>query len=175
MIEARFNDFARGRLWGSTELPAMTGRPVADHVVKADAGAVTQDKSLAVEVAIPRGPIVSYGLLGGTYKQVPGELLKISVLGGEQREFDGSLASPPEKAIFGLPSEYVDGIANGFFAGVDRLSATPGGSLTFDRAAFGPIGSSPLLFRELAVCVTRLVLGDPAPWDEVLREELRLK
>lgn len=31
------------------------------------------------------------------------------------------------------------------------------------------------LFRELAVCVTRLVLGDPAPWGEVLREELKLK
>ncbi len=175
MIEIRLSAFARARLWGPMELPAVAGGSVADHVVKADKGTVAQDKSLAVEVAIPRGPVVSYGLLGGTYEQAPDELLKMSVLGGEQGEFDGSLAGPPETVIFGLPSEYVDGIANGFLAGVDRLSATPGGSLAFDRAAYGRIGSSPLLFRELAVCVTRLVLGDPAPWDEVLREELKLK
>lgn len=175
MIEIRLNAFARGRLWEPMELPAVTGGPVVDHVVKADAGAAAQGKSLAVEVAIPRGPVVSYGLLGGTYERAPDELLKMTVFGGEQGEFDDSLAGPPERAIFGLPSEYADSIASGFLAGVDRLPATPGGSLTFDRSAFGRIGSSPLLFRELAVCVTRLVLGDPAPWHEVLREELKLK
>jgi hypothetical protein len=175
MIEVRLGAFARGRLWEPMELPAASGWPVADHVVKADAGAAAEGKSLAVEVAIPRGPVVSYGLLGGTYGRVPDELLRMSVLGGGQGEFDGSLAGPPEMVLFGLPSEYVEGISSGFLAGVDRLPVTPGGSLTFDRAAYGRIGSSPLLFRELAVCVTRLVLGDPAPWDEVLREELKLR
>ena len=175
MIEVRLGAFVRGRLWESMELPAAWGGPVANRVIQADGGVAAQGASLAVEVAISRGPVVSYGLLGGTYEQLPGELLKMSVLGGEQGVFDGALAGPPESVVFGLPSEYVDGIVNGFLAGVDKLSAAPGGLLTFDRAAFGRIGSSPLLFRELAVCVTRLALGDPAPWDEVLREALNLR
>ena len=89
VIGNRFGVYARGRLWGPTELPFNAGRPVADHVVKADVDVATQAKSLALEVAIPRG---SYGLLGGTYEQSPHELLKMSVLGREQGEFSNPLA-----------------------------------------------------------------------------------
>jgi hypothetical protein len=44
-----------------------------NHVVKADSGTTAQTKSLAVEVAVPRGPVASYGLFGGIYEQSPDE------------------------------------------------------------------------------------------------------
>lgn len=175
MMELRLSSFSKARFWGPGEVSALEGEGGFGHRTKADSSILVPKKELAVEVSIPRGAVVSYGLLGGILVPVRGaDSLNMSIVLGQKGVFPGSLARSPERAICGLSEEYVDGIIDGFVAVTDELSPLPGGALTFDRGAFGQIGSSPILFHGLAACVTRLLLGDLTPWDTVLREELRL-
>jgi len=173
VIEVRLGS-ARARLWENGELPRLTGEPAANRQLAAAPPALSEITSLAVEVAIPRGGVVSYGLLGATFVPDATGSLSISVLSGDGQPFTRALAGPPEEVMIGLANEYVDSVINGILAGTMAIPAIPGGSLVTDRAAHGAIGSSALLFRELAACVTRLVLDGSEPWQDALRQELHL-
>jgi hypothetical protein len=98
----------------------------------------------------------------------------MSVLSDGDQVFERALAGPPEHAAFGLPGEYVKSIVNGFLGGAAHVARVPSGSIVFDQAAHGILGSSGELFRGLASCVTRLALGEMTPWEIALREELSL-
>jgi hypothetical protein len=174
MIESRFSTGARARLWDSEELPRLTGPSAVERVFHGARSGVLSWTGLAIEVAIPRGGVMSYGLLGGVFQGRPGDSIAVSVYSGEDSEFSDPLAGPPEKALIGLPAEYVTSVLEGFLAGKDTIGYIPGGSLAFDRAVHGAIGSSRVVFRALAATVTRLALGDPEPWEAVLQEEFAL-
>jgi hypothetical protein len=172
-MQVNLNKNARARLWDSAELPHLGGSPVVEHVLRSDGG-TRPAKSIAIEVVVPRGGTASYGLLGVTFECTQTASLAMSVLSSDGRVFAEALALPPERAMFGLPTEYVNSVLSGFLGGAASLDDIPGGSLVFDRAAHGMVGSSGKLFRDLAACVTRVALGETMPWDEVVREELGL-
>lgn len=173
MIQLNLNAYARARLWDSSELPDLGGLPVVEHILRASENA-KPSKNIAIEVAVPRGGVTSFGLLGATFEPARAASLTMTVLSDGDRVFPDALAPSPERAVFGLPQEYVNSVVNGFLKGAALLADIPGGSLVFDRAAHGMLGSSCELFRELAACVTRLALGATMPWDVALREELGL-
>ena len=174
MIELNLTALARARLWESVELPSLLGPPAAEEVLEAAALDVKPSKSIIIEVAVPRGGVTSYGLLGAKFEPAHRASLAMSVLSDGDRSFSDALAGSPERVKFGLPSEFVRSVVSGFLSGARQFADVPGGGLVFDHAAYGELGSSGELFRELATCITRLALGSATRWDTALREELGL-
>lgn len=175
MIEASLGRHARARLWTDGELPPLTGWAAVRRRLPADPRAAGEHRSLAVEVVIPRGGMISYGLLGATYEPVAGDSLDVAVLPGDWLPFERALAGPPEEVVTGLTTDYAEAVMDGAVAAAGTVTAVPGGSLIFDRAAHGAIGSSVALFRQLAAGITRMTLGGTESWQDTLREELRLR
>lgn len=174
MIEVGLGRLGRARLWDGPEVPAFDGARVAARVLPAGAAVSRPSRSLAVEVVIPRGAVVAYGMLGAAFSSDGAAALETTVLAGVGAEFSGSLAIAPETALLGVPGEYAEGIISGFLRGAEKVEPLPGGSLVFDRGAHDLVGSSPIVFTSLAACVTRLLLGDEQPWETTLAQELGL-
>jgi hypothetical protein len=174
MIEVRLGSLGRARLWDGPEVPAFAGTRVATRVLSAGAAVSRPSRSLAVEVVIPRGAVVVYGMLGAAFASDGMSALEMTVMAGAGAEFSDSLAIAPETALLGVPEQYAEGIVSGFLRGAEKVGRLPGGSLVFDRGAHGQVGSNPNVFTSLAACVTRLLMGDEEPWEIPLAQEFGL-
>ena len=107
--------------------------------------------TIACEILIAAGPRNLYGLLGGEFKpkNIPQLEIHIGSFQGNERLFDGSIASKADKATIGLPVEYVPGIIEGFKLGRQKLINVGQGDFTINRGVYGIIGSSEVLFKHL--------------------------
>jgi hypothetical protein len=106
MIEARLGAFTRARLWESTELSRLAGPPALRRTVRVGQGEAARNSSLAIEVAVPKGAVISYGLPGGAFEWKQSYLLEASVLDGGDGKFSDPLVGWPETVDVGLPSGY---------------------------------------------------------------------
>lgn len=126
----------------------------------------------AVEMITPSAGRALYGLLGAEFvSDRSGSLLvklavSEAVSEGVEPELDWSLASSIDKVCAGLPVEYADSVFDGVIHAGKILGS---GVLFFNCAAHGEIGSSPQMFRQLALKVVRLIAS--ASVRESLSEE----
>jgi hypothetical protein len=165
------------RRWNPAELPALRGS-AAECVVDAKETDPRPDASVAIELVAFFHGAFWYGLLGAVFTWAPGDCLTLTVRADGGQPMAGSLAWAPRrpegKAAFGLPEECVGSVVRGFGAGAAKVGDLPGGSLSFDYAAYGNVGPSTDVFHGLAAVLTQLVLGQPRPWYIALCDELGL-
>lgn len=76
---------------------------------------------MIIEVAVPRGGVTSYGLLGARFEPAHSASLAMSVLSDGDRSFNNALAGSPERVEFGLPPEYVSSVVSGFLSGARQF------------------------------------------------------
>jgi hypothetical protein len=107
--------------------------------------------------------MVSYGLIGGEFKPLPGRSsLEVIIHYSETRfgvgdPFESPMAIAPEKPVVGLPLELAKPVLTGVQAALTRGADLSPGTLTIDWAAYGVFGSSPAFFRSLASVLTALL------------------
>lgn len=155
--------YRRARIWDG-ECPGA--RYEIGNSLRGEVEASTDQsppRRIAVEIVVPKGPMVSYGLLGGEFRPLPGRsTLGIITYYSEERfgvgdPFESPIAVAPEEPVVGLPLE----LARAALAGVQdtqmRGVALSPGTLTIDCAAYGVFGSSPAWFRSLASVLTALL------------------
>jgi len=163
MKEIRFNKYATGRVWQG-ELPDLDYDPhqIIERRYPALAINRARPESAAIEVRL--GPPRDFtGALGARFIPDSGTALCVQLLTSDYYNSEivpWALAQTRDEFRVGLPDEYVDGL----FRGVDRSTHREGlgsGTLRFDRAAHGMIGSAPVVFGWLAEAVIYLLtLGD---------------
>jgi hypothetical protein len=112
----------------------------------------------AVEINIPHGPTASYGLLGAELVASTTDGLEAVVcVNAAGSEFTPSLALRRDEVRVGLPDEY----ARAVVVGIDEMAETIGlptaATLRFCWAAYGLVGSSPWVFKELTILIVRLL------------------
>jgi hypothetical protein len=116
-----------------------------------------------VEVVVPQGPHVAYGLLGGEYKPTPGRsTLEVitqysEMYFGVGDPFESQIAISPEVPVVGLPLELAKPVITGVQDAHMRGAALSPGILTIDCAAYGVFGSYPVFFRALGSVLTALL------------------
>ncbi|MCT7961005.1 hypothetical protein NG791_09990 [Laspinema sp. D1] len=117
---------------------------------------------------IPSGGRALYGLLGGGFlPDRSGELVvKVAVSKKDELEMPESLASKFDTVYRGLPGEYADSVLDGI---VDAGEILGSGLLLCNCAAHSPVGSSPWMFRQLALIWVRLIASQT---ESVSEEEL---
>lgn len=162
-IELRFQ--RKARVWFD-DRPAWLAAPPVHLKTCRSGGMVPSRASAAVELLVPRGADVQYGLLGGTFSATSGtQLAVLANVGGTQSEsglgYSDALVGRLETPSVGLP----DYLAEAAMVGMQkrnfaRDALTPG-VLTLDCAAFGEISSSPDHFANLAsILIALLVMRD---------------
>lgn len=161
--------FGKGRLWVDEDVEAGYSpiRVLERHLLASRASKV-EGRVVAVEVYLPRGARAEYGLIGMRYEPTPGRELLVRVLVGDAqtRKYEASLAGQVDEVRVGLPAEYAQAVLE---ATCDEASeGLAPGIVTIDRAAHGRVGSSMLLFDQLARLVVR-VLAAPVPSEDQIR------
>jgi hypothetical protein len=110
---------------------------------------------LAVEVIVPQGGRVVYGMLGGTWQPDSGGVARIDVPIARTklraRRLDGLRV--PEHPIAGIAYEFLPDVIEGAASAMEEILGGSGGVLLFSCAAHGPIGSSAKAFGALAYAV----------------------
>lgn len=129
--------------------------------------------AVSVEVVVPRGARVEYGLIGATHA-ASGEgptRLEVPFSGEAGPEWPESLAAGLDEVRIGIPREYASAVLESLSSALPgRL---PPGLLRISEGAHGAAGSSRRLFAVLARAVVELLtLGGPAP-DALVAERLR--
>ena len=126
--------------------------------------------SAAVELLVPRGPRSEYGLLGAIAKPGPRHTVSIACAedAGAWRE---SLAGAGDEVRRGLPDEYREYVRREGHQAARGSSLD--GTVAYEWAAHGAIGSSSAMFGRLAALVVKMLdnrerLND----DDFLRELL---
>lgn len=149
----------RARVWIDA-LPG--GVPAADtrSVSLPCASRAVDPCTVAIEVEIPRGPMISYGLLGLQYRP-SGSGLEVSVSVGARGIRSDSLA-PGDTVRWGLDAEYADAVLESA-SRVAEAELLPCGAVAFDCSAFGEVGSSPRVFGALAGVLLQVTSASTRP------------
>ena len=157
-------DEVLGAVMRNYELPGKTIARVWDR--SWPLGAHRKYEGLAVEVAIPRGGMCEYGLLGGRTLQGRRGACTISVARAGDR-WSGSLVEGVDEVRAALPAEFHEAVLLGAKRAMSDSDLADG--IDFDCVCHGSVGSSPELFGRLAASVVH-ILADP----RLLRDERRL-
>lgn len=166
MIEIMLRRHGKARVWFDDRPARLAAPPVKLETFEAG-GIVPSRNSAALELLVPRGGDVQYGLLGGTFCATSGAQLVIcggvdgSKLGSGY--FD-SLVRRLETPAVGLPDQLAEAAIVGMHDRAFAQDALVAGVLTLDCAAFGQVSSSPAHFGKLAVALVELlVMSDISP------------
>jgi hypothetical protein len=155
----------RATVWVG-ELPHIAYEPTRVVAWSTSGRRVAMYAEAAIELFKPLGGRFLYGLLGGRLRPLANGELKITVgvsTAATQR-YQSSLFSALDRLWCGLPAEFALGAEEGIrsvleYQGVDRL---PAAELVVDHAAYGEIGSSRAVFKQLAVGLVELLLSQPS-------------
>jgi len=153
----------RARFWVGTCPGAVFPSTESVQSEAEPADVALKSQQVALEIKLPKDPRVMYGLLGGRFETDPSATAVRIVVPysstpfGDGRAFVTPLASPPETPLIGLPKELADAVLEGVADARQRGARLGSGELRFDCAVYGPVGSSPSLFRQLSEAVTLLI------------------
>jgi hypothetical protein len=147
----------RARVWIDL-LPDILYPPLRifnfDLPIETDGAA--RDVRGAIELLIPEGPKLSYGLLGGTFDATTTEGFKVDIWtssGGPI--YSSGLLSNLDTAVAGLNEEYLSGVVEGLQSSSKMTNTLGTGHLVINCASHAMAYSNKRIFTRLA----RLLLG----------------
>jgi hypothetical protein len=171
MIEVKLGFLRRARIW-LNDLPNFSFEVarISQRAINVTNAIRPFSQSLMLELYIPAGPRVLYGLLGLQFSQEELSdqlIIKIAdsstMLEGQLSSTQTSLqvscllAANTDHLCIGLPEEFVNAIMEEAIASA-KLHKLGTGILYFGQAAYGLVGSSPYMFRKLTEALVSLLV-----------------
>jgi hypothetical protein len=182
IAELELGRYRRARFWDGECPGAGYGRVGVLTRDLTARGAAIDGREVAVELVVPRGPMVMYGLVGCRYEPARGgDGLTVRVEHsagpfGVGDAFASTLAISPERPVRGLPLELAEAVVVGIDDALGQGSEPGPGVLTCACAAYGAFGSSPVMFRALSRVVSTLLSRgtvSEAELCQVISEQIR--
>jgi hypothetical protein len=168
---------SQARVWLKDSLPFIY--PALDIIsqdIQTGLACKSETRQAALEIFIPVGPRVCYGLLGAKFIPNPSGKLSVEVRVSTENEsiFSSSMAAQVDTVKIGLPEEYsqsvMEGIVNSLTNDAKLIETLGSGVIAIEQAAYGEISSSKKMFRNIAATVIQLRLLDQASCqDEVTK------
>ena len=149
--------------------------PALDIITREIKGGLARKSGIrqaALELIIPVGPRVCYGLLGVQFIPNDSRKLSVEVRVSTENEsiFKNSMAAQVDTVRIGLPREYSQSAIDGIVSSLSHqiIETLGSGVIRLEQAAHGEISSSGKFFRNIAASVMRLLLLDQvSPQEEV--------
>lgn len=166
--------YRSARVWLGELPPAKYHSTEFVHAVFPAGGEEPRTTQAAVELLLPHGARISYGLLGCEFEAVRSTdlTIRVGVFEGVDPKPAWSLGSKLDTVKTGLRKEYALATVRG--ASVAGLRFPPG-VLSFVYAIHGEVGSSPALFERMENYLVELLLvGEPDIQDAELKRILEL-
>lgn len=132
-------------------------------------------RQAALEIFIPVGPRVCYGLLGAKFIPNDSGRLSVEVRVSTENEsiFSSSMAATVDTVKIGLPEEYsqsvIEGIVNSL-TNPKMIEILGSGVIGIEQAAHGELSSSKKMFRNIAATLTRLLLLEQSSHQDEVTE-----
>jgi hypothetical protein len=120
-----------------------------------------KSRTLILELMIPRGGRIEYGLLGVDYDYSGSSSLTTKVRFENKQHsqlFKDSLMKGVEPIYVGLPEEYSEDVLLGVDSRIKEISSSLNGTLDFRYAAYGLVSSTGVLYKKLARIILRLLI-----------------
>lgn len=159
--------YRRAKVWLNT----MPGPFNGSKQPEAETQTSTRIAQAAVEMLLPTGGVVYYGLIGGRlFPSVEPRLrLEIQTPEGDGLPYASDLAFDYENARVGIPLEYREAISDGFNWAVENSCLNLSGTLCVYFGVNGDTGSSIVFYRYLSAVLVRLftLTGTDATDDEI--------
>jgi len=159
VIELSLTPQGKARVW-LQELPvcSYSVTQVLERQLPAGTLQVARPLCAAIEAFLHRGGYCPYGLLGAHFVPARSEglTIRVGISTCEGQTISKTLAGSIDQVRLGLPLEYAESVLQGA-ASVGSLSLLGSGTLSFDCAAHGEIGSSSHVFERLAALVVQLI------------------
>jgi hypothetical protein len=149
--------------------------PVLDIITQEIKGSLVRKsgtRQATLELIIPVGPRVCYGLLGVQFIPNDSGKLSVEVRVSTENEsiFKNSMAAQVDTVRIGLPREYSQSVIEGIISSLNQrtIEILGSGVIRLEQAAHGEISSSKKFFRNIAASVMQLLLLDQVnPQEEV--------
>ncbi|MBH8572946.1 hypothetical protein I8752_07925 [Nostocaceae cyanobacterium CENA369] len=143
--------------------------PVEDERIEtildnAKVGSISKTEVM-IEILVPLGARFLYGCLGAIFEpNDSGKLvLKVSIATESERQLNTSLASSLDIVRVGITEEYVPSVTDGARLKLQEPGVSDilgSGEISFNRGAFGEIGSSKAFFHDLGYAVIEVIVRD---------------
>lgn len=134
---------------------------------------VFRPRMVAVEYVLPVGAMAYYGLLGARLEPCEALCTVQVVSESPSRQFSGSIANSSfVTPHVGLPAELVDAVILSASHTLKNCADIPACRIIFSVAAVDPVGSSLIVFSNLARMVTKLLLAPPSTQIDEIRSIL---
>jgi hypothetical protein len=168
MFEIGLPYHRQARVWIDDTPPAsFEADETIERVHPAGEAGFLPTRRVAVELFIPKGARVLYGLLGAEFRpSQSGELyVLVNALSSGGPLLDDPLLAPLlDEVRIGLPPSYVEAVLEGVTL-VSASSLLPG-TLLFQNAAHGVVSSCNAIFKVLSLTVVRLLMMNQIPTKE---------
>lgn len=163
--------YRKARVWWN-QLPEATFllNEVTTLIVPACNLAVCGAFEAAIELCVPVGPRVKYGLLGARFEatQTGKLIIKTGSSSSKGSLLDDNLAMRGDIVRVGLPSEYLKGVSKGVTLANTELVKLGAGVLTINCAAHAEISSSEAIFTQITLILTAVMACRGGGGDEEL-------
>ena len=164
MIIYDLNRFSKVRIWfeGHNEFFFEKYTKTKLYEFNCGKSQLNEDRTIIIELLIPAGGRVFYGLLGIHYKYDLSQKisLKVNMTNKKFGILNDSLLGKIEDVYIGLPEEYLEGVYKGIEQAHqdNRLNIT--GEINFCYAAYGLISSCNFIFQRLSYALINLLFID---------------
>jgi hypothetical protein len=169
MLKLALPRHRRARIWFGEALPAgFIAVRTLQKEFPTESFVPTMSQVAAVELAIPRGAMTAYGLLGGEVVADDRRRADVEVsINQDGPDLADSLAVAPDQPRVGLLEEYGFAACAGI-EHVVRQGWQFNGEVRLRWAAHSTIGSSPMVFEELGTILAQLLSMTALPSEAAL-------
>ena len=168
MIRLDLPRYRKARVWVENLPSALfESERTLEHTIPASKQiSVATQRIIIVELLVPKGPRLEYGLLGAELQSELSAELRILVNiapASSLASNDSLLPRALDEVKIGLPFPYGEAVIKGVTAVAKEMSELVTGKLHFKYAALGNVSSSAAIFELLGRTVFRLLMTGDIP------------
>jgi hypothetical protein len=164
MLEIELGKYRRARLW-INDIPESCRIPsseLAANLVSKERDMDMATRGIALELYIPLGGRLVYGLLGAEFIKNDSDSLSVDLYPSISRfkKYNDALCGAIDDAYVGLPEFCTKVVRTETQKYLENCTNKPSGKLIYNCSAYSEVGTNQDVFQKLTIIVCRFLFSD---------------